>query len=86
MVQEFTKRSSGNTVEVNLYCSTQIEPLSVEGNNQRLATVVVPAALGEIFVVEFSFSNTLITVHAYPKNKPHLKKRVKVNYHAAQIK
>lgn len=35
-------------------------------------------------VVEFCFSNTLITVFAYPKGKENQRKQIKLDYHAVQ--
>eukprot|EP01083_Nonionella_stella_P079093 216771_1 len=79
---------SDTSISIRIFCSTSSNPLTTtEATSFKLAQVTWPIGENEQHViVEFSFSNTLITVHAYPKGKPHLKKQIKIDYFAKTMK
>ena len=65
-----------------IYCSTKRDPLTVvEDGCEQLAKITIPMKKEEMqCVIEFWFSNTMITVFAYPKGKENAKVQCKVNY------
>ena len=83
VVESFSKATAKSTAAtIKVYSSTESAPLTVlEDGCSLIGEVLMPIAKHlHSLKIEFSFSNTLISVYAYPDGKEAEKVECKVNY------